>query len=59
MNSTKLQDTKLIYENLSCFYTLMMKYQKETVKKNPVENHIKKNKIPRNKLKQESERPIL
>ena len=33
MNSVKLQDTKLIYINLLCFYTLTMNYQKEKLRK--------------------------
>ena len=33
MNSTKLQDTRLIYRNLLYFYTLIMNYQKDKVRK--------------------------
>ena len=37
-----------------------MNYVKEkSKKKNPIENYIKKNKIPMNKLNQSGERPIL
>ena len=36
MNSVKLQDTKLIYRNLLCFYTLTMNYQKEIKKTTPL-----------------------
>ena len=50
MNSMKLQDTRLIHENLLFFYPLIMNYQKEKAKK-PILFKItsKKNKIPRNK----------
>ena len=47
-----LQDTKLIYRNLLNFYTLTIKYQKKKLRKNPIYNHIKKSKIPRNKSKE-------
>ena len=33
MNSTKLQDTRLIYRNLLQFYTLILNYQNDKVKK--------------------------
>ena len=33
MNSIKLQDTKLIHRNLSHFYTLTIKEQREKLKK--------------------------
>ena len=33
MNSVKLQDTVLIHRNLLLFYTLLMNYQKEKLKK--------------------------
>ena len=60
MNSAKFQDTRLIYRNLLHFFTLTINYPKEKVKKkkNLVQNHIKKNKIPRNKLNQGGKRPI-
>ena len=35
MNLVKLQDTKLIHRNLLCFYILIMKNQKEKLKKPP------------------------
>ena len=47
-----------MYRNLSLFFTLIMKYQKEKVK-NSVKSFIKKNKIPRNTLNQRDERPVL
>ena len=59
MNSAHSQDTKLIYRNLLLFYTLIMNYVKEKSKKYPIENYIKKNEIPMNKLNQSGERPIL
>ena len=59
MNSVRLQDSRLIYRNPLYFYASIMKYQKEKVeKKNLFKNHIKKGKIPRNKLNQGGERPI-
>ena len=33
MNSVKLQNTKLIYRNLLCLYTLTMNYQKKKARK--------------------------
>ena len=33
MNSVKFQDTRLIYRNLSLFYTLIVTYQKKKAKK--------------------------
>ena len=36
-----------------------MNYVKEKSKKYPIENYIKKNEIPMNKLNQSGERPIL
>ena len=60
MNSVKLQVKRLIYRNLLLFYTPTVNSPKEKVKKkNPIYNHIKKNKISRNKLNQGSDRPIL
>ena len=35
MNLVKLQNTKLIHRNLSHFYTLKIRYQKEKLRKNP------------------------
>ena len=46
----RLQDTKLLYRNLLHFYTLTMSYQKEKLRKQSTYNHIRKNKIPRNRL---------
>ena len=37
MNSIKLQDTKLIHRNLSCFSTLTAKYQKEKL---TIQSHL-------------------
>ena len=56
MSSVKLQDIKLIYRNLLCFYTLTTNYQKEKLRKQSLYNCIKKNKIPRNKSNQGDER---
>ena len=50
MNPVKLHNTKLLYRNLLHFYTLTMNYQKEKFRKQSTYNHIKKNKIPRNRL---------
>ena len=50
MNSVKSKDTKFIYRNLLHFYTLTMNYQKEKLRKQSTYNHIKKNKIPGNRL---------
>ena len=58
MNLGKLQDTKLIYRNPLLLYTLIISYQKEKATK-PIQYHIRKNKIPRNKLNQGGERPVL
>ena len=58
MNSVKLQDTKLIYRNLLFSYTLMT-IRKRKQENNPIYNCVKKNKIPRNKLNQGGERPII
>ena len=52
MNLVKFQDNNLIHRNQLHFYTITMKYQKEKLKNNPNYNHIKKNKIPRNKFNQ-------
>ena len=35
MNSVKLQDTKLKYKNLLCFYTPTVNYRKEKLRKQP------------------------
>ena len=61
MNSAKLQDIRLIYRNLLFFYTLIMNYQKEKVKKTKthVKSHQKRIKYFRNKLNQGGERPII
>ena len=53
----KLQDTKLIYKCLLHFYTLITNYQRNR-ENNSICNCSKKNKIPKNKFKQEGERPI-
>ena len=58
MNSVKLQDTRLTYRNLLLFYTLIMNYQKENLRKQPHLHSHQENKIPRNKLNQGGERPI-
>ena len=42
MNSARQQDTRLIYRNLLRFFTLIVKYQKEKVKKNPFKITLKK-----------------
>ena len=54
MNSPRFQEKILTQINLLHFYTLLIKYQKEKVKKRLLESH--KN-IPRNKLNQGGERP--
>lgn len=56
MNSVKLQNTKLIYKNLLHFCTLIMNYQKEKSRKQFHYDHIKNNKIPRNKFNKGGER---
>ena len=48
----KLQDSRLIYRNLLHFHTLIMKYQKENLRKQNIYNCIKKNKILENKFNQ-------
>ena len=53
MNSTWLQDTKLIHTDLLYFYTLITLYQKEE-RKNSVKPDKKQ---PRNNLNQGGERP--
>ena len=50
MNSAGLQDTILTYRHLLHFFTIIMKYEKENVKKNPFSDCIKKIIMPRNKL---------
>ena len=52
MNSAKLHDTKLIHRNLLHFYTLIMNYQKEKLRKNLIYIFIKKNKIYQSKSNQ-------
>ena len=55
-----VQDTKSVYRNLFHFYTVVMKYQKEKLRKQPHLQSIKKNKIPRNAFfNQESGRSVL
>ena len=49
MNSEKFQDSKLIYRNLLCFYTLTINYQKEKLRKQYCLQWHQKEKIPRNK----------
>ena len=56
MNSAKLQDTRLIYRNLWCLFTLIMKYKKKW-EKIPFKS-VKNNKITSNNLNQRGERPI-
>ena len=51
ISSVKLQDTKSVYKNQLCFYTLTMKYLKRKLKGNCICNHIQKNEILGNKLK--------
>ena len=57
-NSVKFQDIINIH-NLLCLHTLLTNYQKEKLEDNLIYNCIKKNKIPRNKLNQGGERPVL
>ena len=54
MNLIKFQDTKLLHRNRLHSYTLTMKDQKEKLRKQSIYHHIKKNKIPRNKLPKEA-----
>ena len=58
MNSVKFQDTKSMYRNLLHFYTLIMNYQKEKLRKQSHLQLIKKNEIPKNKFNQGTERPL-
>ena len=51
MNLAKLQDTKLIYRNLLHFCTLTMIYQERKLGNHTIYNHVKRNKIPRIKLR--------
>ena len=53
MNSSRLQDTRLVYRNLLHLCTLIIKYQKEKVKKIPFKTESKKNKISGIKLSKE------
>ena len=55
----ELQDTKLIYRNLWCFYILSKAIRKTNEEKNPIYKCIKNNKIPRDKSNQGSKRPVL
>ena len=44
--------------NLWHFYTLIINYQKDNLRKQTVYNQMKKNKIPRNKFNQGGERQV-
>ena len=57
INSVELQDTKSICKNLLHFYTLI-NYRKRNKENNPIYNHIRNNKIPRNKFNQGGERLV-
>ena len=46
---SELQDIRLIYRNLLLFYTLIMNYQKENLRKQPHLHSHQENKIPRKK----------
>ena len=55
----KFQDTKFTYRKQLHFYTLIMNYQKEKLRK---QSHLKlhqKNKISRNKYNQDGKRPVI
>ena len=59
MSSMKLQDTRLIHENLLFFYPLIMNYQKEKAKNQScLKSHQKRTKYLGINL-QGGERPIL
>ena len=47
-----------MYRNLLHFYTLIMNYQKEKLRKQSHLQLIKKNEIPKNKFNQGTERPL-
>ena len=51
MNLVNLQDTKLIYRSLLHFCALTMIYQERKLGNNTIYNHVKRNKIPRIKLR--------
>ena len=53
MNSMKLHDPGII-----CIHIILINYHKEKVN-NPIYYYTEKNKIPRNKLNQGSERPVV
>ena len=57
INSVKLQHTKLIHRNHLHSYTLTMKYQKETLRKQSHLPSHQENKIPKNKPAQRFLRP--
>ena len=59
INSARLQDTSLIYRNLLHFCKLIMKCQKEKVKKQSTLKLHPKNIIPRNKPNLGGEEPTL
>ena len=59
MNLVKLQDTKLIHRTLLHSCILIMKDQKERLRKQSQYNHIKNNKIPKNKPLPKGEMPAL
>ena len=54
----KVENTILVYRNLMLFYTLIMNYQKENLRKQPHLHSHQKNKIPRKKHNQGDEIPI-
>ena len=46
--------------NIQCFYTMIMNYKKKiNLKNNFPHCHIKKNKIPRNRSRQEGKKSVL
>lgn len=57
MGLVKLQNTKSIYRNLLCFYTLITNYQKN-LKDSLIYDCTKKNKIPRYNFNRGGERSI-
>ena len=59
LNEIKLQDTRLNIKKLLFFYTPIMNIRKQKEENNSFYTCIKKIKIPRNKLHQEGEWPIL
>ena len=59
MNSSRLQNTRLIYKNLLFLYTSNEVSERESKKKKIyLKLHPEKKKNPRNKLNQGGERPI-